>query len=187
MFPAHSNLTTKTLMSNLAILSGLYRGRVISSNIKEKVRPTSSKLRKSLFDILGDLSGSCVLDLFAGTGSVGFEAASRGASSVMFFEKNRRLSNSILKNTFLFDKTLMSVKHEDVYVFLEKNNSQFDVIFADPPYSSVDLKKLVELAHNNLKPEGRLIIESSVRQNWNPENGKIRNYGDTQLTFFKNE
>ena len=81
----------------------------------------------------------------------------------------------------------MSVKHEDVYVFLEKNNSQFDVIFADPPYSSVDLKKLVELAHNNLKPEGRLIIESSVRQNWNPENGKIRNYGDTQLTFFKNE
>ena len=106
MFPAHSNLTTKTLMSNLAILSGLYRGRVISSNIKEKVRPTSSKLRKSLFDILGDLSGSCVLDLFAGTGAVGVEAASRGASSVMFIEKNRRLSNSILKNTFLFDKVL---------------------------------------------------------------------------------
>ena len=98
MFRAHSNLTNNTLMSNLAILAGLYRGRVISSNIKEKVRPTSSKLRKSLFDILGDLSGSCVLDLFAGTGSVGFEAASRGASSVMFIEKNRRLSNSILKN-----------------------------------------------------------------------------------------
>ena len=187
MFPAHSNLTTKTLMSNLVILSGLYRGRVISSNIKEKVRPTSSKVRKSLFDILGNLSGSCVLDLFAGTGSVGFEAASRGASSVMFVEKNRKLSDSIRKNTILFDNTSMTVKHEDAYVFLERNNLQFDLIFADPPYSSVDLNKLFVLACNNLEPDGQLIIEYAVRQNWNPENGKIRNYGDTQLTFFRNE
>ena len=93
----------------------------------------------------------------------------------------------LLKNTFLFDKTSMIVKHEDVHVFLEKNNSQFDLIFADPPYSSVDLNKLFVLASKNLKPDGQLIIESSVRQNWNPENGKIRNYGDTQLTFFRNE
>ena len=174
-------------MSSLSILGGLYRGRKIRSNFNRNLRPTSSKVRKSLFDILGNLSGYSVLYLFAGTGLVGFEAASRGASSVVFVEKNKKLSDSISKNSILFCEASIIVERQNSYMYLNNCKSQFDIIFADPPYNSIDLNTLLELSYNNLRPKGQIIIESSTRQNWSPKNGKIRTYGDTQLTFFNNE
>ncbi len=170
-------------MADLAILAGAYKGTRISSPDFKEIRPTSSRVRKSLFDILGDLSGSSALDLFAGTGVLGFEAASRGASSVTFLEKNRKLSDSIRKNSLLFDETEIQVKTEDAFRFLERCENQFDLILADPPYGSIDLDLLLHSAQSSIKGGGRLVIESAVREEWKPIVGKIRTYGDTQLSF----
>ena len=170
-------------MADLAILAGTYKGTRISSPVSKETRPTSARVRKSLFDILGDLSGSAMLDLFAGTGALGFEAASRGASSVTFLEIERRLSDSIRKNGLLFDETEIKVKTEDVFRFLGRCKDQFDLILADPPYGSIDLDLLLNSACSRLMNGGRLVIESAVREGWRPSQGKIRTYGDTQLSF----
>ena len=170
-------------MIDLSILAGVYKGTRISSPSATATRPTSARVRKSLFDILGDLSGYTVLDLFAGTGALGFEAASRGASEVTFVERERKLSDSIRKNSLLFDETKIEVRTEDAFRFLERCKDQFDLILADPPYGSIDLDLLLESACTSLKSGGRFVIESAVREGWQPSEGKIRTYGDTQLAF----
>ena len=170
-------------MSDLSILAGAYKGTRISSPSATATRPTSARVRKSLFDILGNLAGYTVLDLFAGTGALGFEAASRGASEVTFVERERKLSDSIRKNSLLFDVTDIKVKTEDSFRFLKRCEDQFDLILADPPYGSIDLDLLLDSARSRLKGGGRFVIESAVREGWQPSEGKIRTYGDTQLAF----
>lgn len=172
-------------MTDLMILSGLYKGTRIRSPKTGKIRPTSSRVRKSLFDILGDLKGSSVLDLFSGTGALGFEAASRGASTVTFVEKNRKLSDSIRKNSLLFNEVSIQVRNKDVFTFIDNCEDEFDLLFVDPPYGILDLNMLLGLVRNKLTKDGRLIIESSARERWRHEDGKVRIYGDTQLTFFQ--
>ena len=170
-------------MTDLAILAGAYKGTRISSPASAETRPTSARVRKSLFDILGDLSGISALDLFAGTGALGFEAASRGASSVTFVDIERRLSDSIRKNGLLFDETNIEVITKDAFRFLKTCMDKFDLIFADPPYGSADLDLLSESASGLLNSRGRLVLESSAREGWRPKEGEIRAYGDTQLSF----
>ncbi len=170
-------------MIDLSILAGVYKGTRISSPSSARARPTSARVRKSLFDILGNLAGTSVLDLFAGTGALGFEAASRGASAVTFVEREKKLSGSIQKNSLLFDVMDIKVKTEDSFRFLKRCEDKFDLILADPPYGAVDLDLLLESACTSLKSGGRFVIESAVREGWQPSEGKIRTYGDTQLAF----
>ncbi|MBH30925.1 MAG: methyltransferase [Candidatus Marinimicrobia bacterium] len=170
-------------MGDLSILAGAYKGTRISSPVSKEIRPTLARVRKSLFDILGDLSGCSVLDLFAGTGALGFEAASRGASSITFLEMDKKLSDSIQKNSLLFHETDIQVKTEDAFRFLERSENQFALILADPPYGAIDLDLLLGSARKKVKGGGRLVVESAVREEWRPSESKIRTYGDTQLSF----
>lgn len=176
--------TGKTPMADLSILAGTYKGTRLKTPEAANTRPTSARVRKSLFDILGDLSGSSVLDLFAGTGALGLEAASRGAVSVTFVESERKAVESIKKNGLLFQGVKLDVIRQDVFRFLKKNGSLFDLILADPPYGKVNLDGLAELALQWLSPEGRLMIESSVRESWRPERARVKEYGDTQISIF---
>lgn len=166
---------------------------------KSKERPTSDFLREALFDLLGSLEGKTFLDLFAGSGSVALEAASRGAREVCFIEKNKSLVEVIKKNirTFCLDKTYRIIDKDiesglhDLY----KKNYLFDVIFADPPYNrdliNVTLRALgkYKVLHN----DGVLVIQHSIKESFDKAvNDKIyqidqRKYGDNALTFFKME
>jgi 16S rRNA (guanine966-N2)-methyltransferase len=133
----------------MRIISGKYKGRTIK--MPKGIRPTQDKVRKALFDILGDIEGLSFLELFAGSGAVGFEAFSWGAKEVVFVENNRRCTEKIKENLSALGLVELPacpaspaggrqagrVIELDVFKALKQLNNQgekFDIIFLDPPY-----------------------------------------------------
>ena len=159
-------------------------------------RPTSDFLREALFNLLGPLQNQTFLDLFAGSGSVGLEAASRGAQVVCFVEKNKQLVEVIKKNvqTCCLDKNCRIIAGDidfGLQDLLRKKN-EFDIIFADPPYN----QELVEATLNSLskhevfRKDSIIVIQHSVKEIFCEITDNIyqtdqRKYGDNALTFFK--
>ena len=168
----------------MQIHSGQYKGRRIKTVKNLPYRPTTSIVRKSLFDILHNISGKSVLDLYAGTGVIGFEASSRGAKQVTFVDSSLRV-NSLLKiNSASFNYPKFHFIKQDALSFLNSNKS-YDIIFADPPYSYNLLNELTSKACNRLNKDGIFVLESSPRE-FSTTPFKVKVHGDTQLTFWKN-
>ncbi len=171
----------------MQIHAGNLKGRRIKTVKNAPYRPTTALARKSLFDILGDIENKTFLDLFSGTGIIGFEANSRGAEHVIFVEKSLR-ANALLKINYallgISNETCKIVK-DDVFRFL-KEERKFDIIFADPPYNSTNLESIVNQALTMLHVDGIFILESSPQEFSNAP-FKVREFGDTQLNFWKNE
>jgi len=123
--------------NQIRIIGGELRGRKVRFADAEGLRPTADSVRERLFNWLGqDLTGQVVLDLFAGSGALGFEAASRGAKRVVLVENNRRTAASLqqqIQELRLPER--MQVESMDSFVFLEKTQEQFDVVFLDPPFA----------------------------------------------------
>ncbi len=167
----------------MQILAGRYKGVSIQTSAKYDYRPTQSKIRKSLFEILGDLNGKTVIDLFAGSGILGFEALSRMAKSVIFVETNNNLVQLIYKNSLKFDEQIYKIKRIDVYKYINKKQS-VDLILVDPPYGQKDLNLLVKLCLNMLNPGGTLVLETSIKDEiMEADNERI--YGRTRLSFWR--
>ena len=168
----------------MQIHSGQYKGRRIKTVKNLPYRPTTSIVRKSLFDILHNISGKSVLDLYAGTGVIGFEAASRGAKQVTFVDSSLRV-NSLLKiNSTSFNYPRFHFIKQDALSFLN-SNKLYDIIFADPPYNYNLLNELTSKAFNSLNTDGIFVLESSPHE-FSTTPFKVKEYGDTQLTFWKN-
>ncbi len=166
----------------MQILAGKYKGVKIQTSAKYDYRPTQSKVRKSLFDILGDLSNNTVIDLFAGSGILGFEALSRMAKSVIFVETNTNLVKLLYKNSLKFDEQSCTIKKMDAYKYINKEQS-VDLILIDPPYGQKDLNLLVKLCLNMLNPGGTLVLETSLKDEViKADNERI--YGSTRLSFW---
>ncbi|NHZ84553.1 MAG: 16S rRNA (guanine(966)-N(2))-methyltransferase RsmD [Planctomycetia bacterium] len=169
----------------MQILAGRYKGVSIQTSAKYKYRPTQSKVRKSLFDILGDLTDKTVIDLFAGSGILGFEALSRMAKSVIFVETNRNLVQLLYKNCLQIDQRNCIIKRMDAYKFLNEKRS-VDLILVDPPYGQKELNLLIELCRKILNPNGMLVLETSTKdEHINADNERI--YGSTRLSFWRNK
>ena len=118
-------------------------------------------MRETLFNWLGqDLTGKRCLDLFAGSGALGMEAASRGAAEVVMIEKNRAVYSALLENIRKLEFHNIALRSEDGLNFVLRSNEQFDVIFLDPPFQSDYLEMLLPHLANQLNPEGMLYIES---------------------------
>ena len=167
----------------MQIHSGQYKGRRIKTVKNLPYRPTTSIVRKSLFDILHNISGKSVLDLYAGTGVIGFEAASRGAKQVTFVDSSLRV-NSLLKiNSASFNYQNFHFIKKDAFSFLGSSKS-YDIIFADPPYDYQSLDKLPSKVMSSLNSDGMFILESSP-QEFSISPYRVKDYGDTQLTFWK--
>lgn len=172
---------------SIRITGGSFRGRQIASPLTSKTRPTSSKIREALFNILQGVEGFRVLDLFAGSGGVGIEALSRGAESLDAVEKNARQARSLFdscKALGISDKVRVSVM--DVFEFREKalkEGDRYDLIYADPPFTEAypDLRPFCEL----LTPAGVAVFEIPSREipDWTRE-VRIRPYGESSLVFF---
>ena len=172
--------------------------KVFSSGAgKGGLRPTSAKVREAVFDILqAEIRGAVFLDLYAGTGAVGLEALSRGAEKVFFVEDNMVRSKSIedyIKKTG-FDK-MARVYRKSADQFLKGASESaicFDIIFADPPYASDEIKNVFLLLDGNdvLKEGGCLMVEHCTGLRLMEEMqtlGFIKNYryGDTMLTLYR--
>lgn len=126
---------------SIRIIGGIHKGRSLSSVKSTLLRPTTSMMRESLFNICqGEIEGALFLDLFAGVGAVGLEALSRGAQEVYLVEQEKRHIEAIYANiTLLKGEKSCRVLSQDVFkalIYLEKRGLSFDIIFADPPYGS---------------------------------------------------
>ncbi|MDP6338980.1 MAG: 16S rRNA (guanine(966)-N(2))-methyltransferase RsmD [Candidatus Marinimicrobia bacterium] len=169
----------------MQIQAGIYKGRRVKTVRNAPYRPTTSLVRKSLFDILGNLSGYHVLDLFAGSGIIGFEAASRGAESVTFVDSSMRVTSLLKMNGSFFTQTKINYFRMDALKFLDSCET-YDLILADPPYRYPDTTMVIETGINRLNEGMFLILESSPRE-YPISPARVKLYGDTQLTFWKKE
>lgn len=183
----------------MRITGGKAKGRILQFPTSSKERPTSDFLRETLFNLLGPLEDETFLDLFAGSGSVGIEAASRGAKEIVFIEQDRKIGDIARKNIYNngFDE-ICRVIFKDVSMGLKelfKNKFEFDFIFADPPYNRGLVEKTIQLLREYpvLKEKTEIIIQHSTRENllflgnMNLILKDQRKYGDNLLTFLKME
>ena len=180
----------------MRIIGGLAKGRVLHFPSKSKERPTSDFLREALFNLLGPLDGKTFLDLFAGSGSAGLEAASRGAKEVYLVEKNKELIEIIKKNVqkCCFDATCRVITGDIDYSLsdLFRKKYKFDIVFADPPYNRGLVEETLKILtkYPVLRENGIITIQHSIKETFGDyESDHIyqvdqRKYGDNALTFF---
>ena len=149
----------------MRIVAGAYRGRKLQAPRGTSVRPTSDRVREALFSILGDISGLRVLDLFAGSGALAIEALSRGAASATLVENDRTAIEAIRANLAPLEHANAQVERADALVWLGGRRGPFDLVFADPPYSSA--RKLAEPLSQKLSaalsPNALIVSESDKR------------------------
>jgi len=188
----------------MRISSGEFKGRKIGKKKlfagkggRDDLRPTSAKVREAMFDILrNDLAGASFLDLYAGSGTVGIEAASRGADRIIFVEPVRSRAKAIeeiVGEIGLTDKA--HVYCEQAGDFLKRaarSDERFDIIFADPPYDSDEIDKILPLIdeYGILNDKGVVLVEHA-RKKTVPEKTaalslkKQYRYGDTMLALYR--
>lgn len=140
----------------MRIIAGKHRGRLFDIPKSCDVRPTTDRVRESMFSsiisLIGDLSGLCVLDAYAGSGALGFEAVSRGASSLYAFERDKLVYKNLVKNSEIVkdDETNLKFNLGDIEtVKCLITSAPFDILFFDPPYKNPP-KNVVNIL-NNLK------------------------------------
>ncbi len=139
------------------------RSRLISFPDVPGLRPTSDRVRETLFNWLGQtLHGRTCLDLFAGSGALGFEAASRGADQVVMVERNPEVFKSLGSNASKLGMARVSTYCQDGLEFVARDTRRYDVIFLDPPFSSDYLPRLLELTPRLLNDGGLLYVESGT-------------------------
>ena len=177
----------------MRIISGQFKGRRISSPKNLPVRPTTDMSKEALFNILNNtyyFNEISVLDLFAGTGSISYEFASRGAENITCVDEDSGCIQFINKTTTEFEMPIKTIK-SDVFKFLESATLQSDVIFADPPYafSLEQFSKIHELIFQNnfLNEEGVLVVEHAKQLNLSelPYFSYSKNYGGSIFSFFE--
>lgn len=149
---------------SVRIIGGTHRGRKIKTVQRKNLRPTSGLLRKVIFDLIGPrIVGEAVLDLFAGTGSLGLEALSRGAEQCVFVERDR-ISVEVLRENIvdLGLESRASVVYGDAVRYLKDKHSETDGVLIDPPYRFADILEKFNPVHL-LKPEGWLVYQHSEK------------------------
>ncbi len=184
----------------MRITGGSFRGRRLKGPRGRSLRPTSDMVRKAIFDVLGPegAKGRRVLDLFAGSGALGFEALSRGAQEVVFVEKDKGAADLIKQNIQALDvlerTRVFNLEAKKAIRVLAERGWSFDLILLDPPYkeeksSEVVLREIID--RGILVPGGVLVLEHSALRAPSPPEGlnpvRVKRYGDTAVSFFIRE
>ncbi len=150
------------MSGRLRIVGGEWRRRVLAFPDAEGLRPTPDRVRETLFNWLGqDLSGLACLDLFAGSGALGLEAASRGAGKVVLVERAPRVADALDSNIRLLQGAgRVELLRQDALKFASSSPRAFDVVFLDPPYRQGWLDRLTPFLPRLLKTDGALYVEA---------------------------
>jgi 16S rRNA (guanine966-N2)-methyltransferase len=174
----------------MRIVAGRFRGRRVTAPPGLDTRPTSDRVRESLFSILGPLDDARVLDLFAGTGALGLEALSRGAAHATFVERDRKALDALERNVrdFGLGRDEATVVRGDYRRHLRDASARgeaYDLVVLDPPYSDApQLAPVLDAALRPLlRPDARVVTESARRQPLALDLGEVdeRRYGDTLI------
>jgi 16S rRNA (guanine966-N2)-methyltransferase len=180
----------------MRIITGEYRSRKLKA--PKGIRPTEDRVRKALFDILGDVSGLTLLELFAGSGSVGLEALSQGAKEVFFVENLRQAGLTLEENIkALGCQGRVKVICQDALRAIEnlrQKGLKFDLIFFDPPYYQGIAEKILQTLGDCdiLQKSGYIIIQHFKKDLVAEKAGNLalwrqKRYGDSLLSFYRNK
>jgi len=180
----------------LRVIAGEFRGRKLDSIEGNDIRPTSDRVKESLFNILGaSVIDSIFLDLFGGAGGIGIEALSRGAKHVVFADNSLKSIKVLQENlNHLNINDNIEVLHKEYNAAITqfyKGNKQFDIIFIDPPYSVGIAQNALELIdkYSIMSLSGCIIVEHDLKDTMPQEVGKLyqyrtKKYGNTVLSFY---
>ena len=178
----------------MRIISGKYKGRHFDVPRTFMARPTNDFTKENLFNILNnivDFEESTVLDLFSGTGSISLEFLSRGCSEVVSVEMEQLHYGFLKKSAATLDDKGWHIVRDDVFRFLKRCNSSYDIVFADPPYALKTLKEIPDLVLEGgiLKKGGIFIFEHGKDYDFTTHTHFHRHvsYGSVNFTFFKKE
>ncbi len=149
------------MTGQIRIIGGRWRGRNIRFREAPGLRPTPSRVRETLFNWLGqELPEYQCLDLFAGSGALGFEALSRGAARVVMVEKHPATAKCLRDNAERLGATGAEIVAAEALHWLRRDKRCFDLIFLDPPFAGQDLELVLPLLHERLNPGGMVYCES---------------------------
>lgn len=175
----------------MRIIGGAHKGRVIKVAKDLPVRPTTDFAKEGLFNILTnriDFENVSVLDLFSGTGHISLEFASRGSRMITAVDENSKCINFLRTISKELNLEVMTVKG-DVFEYLKKSTTKFDVIFADPPYELAAIPDIHKWVFENklLNPDGLLIIEHGPKTKLEELSDFLqhRKYGNVNFSFFR--
>lgn len=178
-------------MAAMRVIAGSFKGRRLEAPDWPELRPTSDRLRETLFNILApDIEGARVLDGYAGTGAIGIEALSRGAAHVTFIEQDRRAQR-------LIERNLRKCGVSDRYAIIRagfaaaaRSGGDFDIVFLDPPYGGAELTAALDAAAPLVGPETLLVLEHATRDQAPEAIASLRRtrevvHGDSALAFYR--
>lgn len=174
----------------MRIVAGSFRGRQLKSPTWDGLRPTSDRLRETLFNILGpSVRGAAVLDGYAGTGAIGIEAISRGAAAVTFVERDPRAVQLIEANLAALGATGVIMRAGLAEAVTRLGGQVFDLIILDPPYADRAAADALEAVHPLAAAGTRVVVEHASRYAAPPERGGVRlartvKAGDSALSFY---
>ncbi|MCP4706342.1 MAG: 16S rRNA (guanine(966)-N(2))-methyltransferase RsmD [candidate division Zixibacteria bacterium] len=176
----------------MRVTGGIYGGRSLKAASGMVSRPTTDKVRQSIFNILmNDIEDKEVLDIFAGSGALGIEAISRGASSTVFIEKGFHQADAIKANLKSLELSSRLIKSDfkTACSLLKEEGIKFDLVFADPPYDKYSPDDVAEVVaqYDLLRSDGFLIIEHKFGVEVTDSRFKLlkrRKFGQTEVTFY---
>lgn len=177
----------------MRIVGGKFKGKRINAPVFNELRPTTDFAKEALFNILSnkiDFENSNMLDLFSGTGSISFEAASRGCTQITCVEQHPKKCAFILKTLKELEVEHPLVLSKDVFKYLSNCKQSFDFIFADPPYELKNIESLPDLIIPNiLNNEGLFVLEHGKKNDFSqhPNFSELRNYGNVYFSFFNKQ
>ena len=187
----------------MRIIGGKYKGHLLKTFSGRTIRPTSEKVREAIFNILGsEIEAAEVLELFAGTGALGFEALSRGAKMVTMVEKDRRALKIIRENTrilgFRDSVQIISRDYRSALRQIGGEDSEYHLVFADPPYRLLGgkggIEKLLSLVDSSvsLTPDALIVVEHFLKIDFpsGPPGWiqvKRKQYGQTGVSIFQRQ
>lgn len=149
--------------NRVRIIGGQYRRRLLEFPDRDGLRPTPDRVRETLFNWLGqDLPGWHCLDLFAGSGALGFEAASRGAARVALVERDAAASQALEKNRQALGTSAIEIVRADALAWLASNRTAWNLIFLDPPFDSGLAASILPELSGHLAPGGLVYVEQGA-------------------------
>lgn len=173
----------------MRIISGKYKGKKLNGFNIEGTRPTMDRVKESLFGMIQTyIPDSIVLDLFAGSGALGLEAVSNGATECYLIDNNIEAIKTIKENSQNFEEQL-NIIHIDYKRFLKTTNKKFDIIFLDPPYKEKQLDTSLRIIEERglLNENGIVICEYEIGEpHTNLELIKEKSYGPKKIKIYKN-
>lgn len=155
--------TQRSTANRVRIIGGEWRSRLVKFPPTMSLRPTPDRVRETLFNWLGQrLDGMRCLDLFAGSGALGFEALSRGAARVVMVERDRNAVNALKANARELDASGADIVQAEALAFLARDQEKYDVVFLDPPYASDLAQRALDALAPHLAACARVYVESAA-------------------------